>query len=154
MAFYHSSYSFVKDGDRSGTMIISRPSGVPSIDSGDSSSMPARTGNNFLLFALWSWRSQAKRQETATPPVETAHSLSSVALPAPPSFSPAAIVPSSLPVPTSDTPSHPTSSSPNIPLDTTAVSSNTLPPRSTSSWSDLLPGSVTSIRCAESSTGA
>ncbi|KAF9788443.1 hypothetical protein BJ322DRAFT_634053 [Thelephora terrestris] len=123
-----------KHGNRSRTMIISRPSRVR-MDSGDQSSLPVRTDNNFLLLALWPWKSRGKRREPipSRSIVDAAHSLPPVALPAaPPSFSPATTIPvvtthtrSFLPFDELD----PASSSQSV--ETTPVSSNTLPPRST-----------------------
>ena len=141
-------------------MIILRPSGVRE-DSGDSSSLPARTGNNSLLLALWSWRFWAKRQESTSPRsiVDIVPSLPSAVLPPLPSLPPIAIVPSSPSVVTSYSPSfsssdepNPTPSSPSIPLETTSVSTNTPPPESTPFWSHSLSGSVTSIYSTQSST--
>lgn len=139
-------------------MIILRPSGVRE-DSGDSSSLPARTGNNSLLLALWSWRSWAKRREPTSPRsiVDIAPSLPSAVLPPLPSLPPTALVPSSSPVVTSyslsfsssDEPS-PTPSNPSIPLETTSVSTNTPLPESTPFWSHSPSGSVTSIYPTES----
>jgi len=159
----------VHDGDRSGTMITRRPSRARR-DSGDLSSLPARTGNASWLLTEWSWRSLVQRQEV-TPPcpvIDLMLSLPSV-IPSPlPSLSPTTAIPSLPPVLTSHTHSpsssdepNSTSLNPSIPLETTAVpSSNASPPESTSFWSDPPPGSLvptlrtlTSGHHAESSMG-
>ena len=130
---HHSHSPFLHSGDHPGTMIIHHPKVF--VDLGNLSRLPARNDND--SGPLRPWRSWVKRQDNLPPCPTVGH------VPCSPSVAPPPFVPSSPPVVTSLTPTPSsegldlTSPSPNIPLETSLISSssNTPPPESTPSCS-------------------